>query len=444
MSELKRYCFYVSLRNPNFVVSDFIATAQSLNIHMEFEDKTMKIGVAPTNFFTVLLFNSDEDAIAFAQRSIVTKYVSRLYFDGEDFESILAFTDKFEHTINDGTFSISIDSYGRKIPKDLRLSYINRLIPSLRITSKVNLKNPDTELTLYVRLIPEAKSEITSERYFFGKKLCDGAFMLPDKYTLKERKFINKTSMESSVALLACNQGLCSKGKIMFDPFCGSGSLLIAGAALGAHVLGSDYDMKSMTQHGPEAKEDVSIPANFAQYNLTEKFIGILRLDFMSDNIRYDKMPPLDAIVTDPPYGIREKIRTDAPTPLLPLLLRLYEVAAKVLKVGGRLVYWIPTGYDFDSEKELPKQKALRLISDSQQDLMSRYCRHLITLEKISGKEEDVNAKVEFVPGNQSFLMVRKLVFNDRSNPEGFLRKESRKVRRKLQKQAKKEKMNKV
>ena len=436
---MERYCFYLSLRNPTFVVSDLIATSQNLNIPFEFEDKNLKIGVSPECFFTVLLFPTDEDAILFSKASTVTKYAMKLIYDCEKFDELIEFTNGYEHSFNDGTFRISIDSYGRKISKEDRLSYINRLIPSLRITSKVDLHNPSNELMLLVRRIPEQESTIKTERFYFGTKLCDGNFTFPDKFNLKQRKFINKTSMESSVALLACNQGLCNKGKIMFDPFCGSGSLLIAGASMGAHVLGSDFDIKSMTQQGHKQKEDVSIPANFAQYGLTEKFIGLIRMDFMSEHLRYDTMPKLDCIVTDPPYGIREKIRADATTPLLPLLLRLYAVSARVLKLGGRLVYWIPTGYDFDNEKDLPKQKALRLISDSQQDLMSRYCRHLITLEKISDKEEDINSPVEFLEADQSFLKVRDLVFSSRSNPDGFLRKETRKDRKKARRQAAKE-----
>lgn len=430
---MNRYVFQLSLRNENFIISDLIALAQILNIEMKIEDETLKIGVPPPSMFVVLLFNTDEDAKLFASKSIVTKAVSKLFYDAPDFDSILNFAEKFEHSLNDGSFAIKIESFGRKFANEEKLKMINQIIPALRLTSSVNLKNPDNTIALYVRRIPEQKSQVDSERFYFGLQIGQGNYEMPDKYTLKERKFINKTSMESSVALHACIQGLAGPGKIIYDPFVGSGSLLIAAASLGAYALGSDFDMKSMTQQGPEKKDGVSIPSNFAQYNLLDHFLGIFRFDFLSNNVRFDKLPKFDAIVTDPPYGIREKQKSDAQSPLLPLLLRLYEVAAKCLKVGGRLVYWLPTGYDFNAETELPKHPALKLISDCQQDLMSRYCRHLLTFEKTN----EVDAPVEFVPGEQSFLKVRDLVFSKRSNPEGFLRKETAHDRKKQRKEQK-------
>ncbi|EAY03249.1 MGC78809 protein, putative [Trichomonas vaginalis G3] len=432
---MNRYIFHLTLRNENFVISDLIALAQSLNIEMKLEDPTLKIGVPPPSFFIVLLFNTDEDAKLFASKSIVTKACARLYCDGPDFAPILSFAEKFEHQIGDETYSIKVETFGRRISNEDRLNYINQLIPALRLSSNVDLKNPKHTIVVYIRRVPEQKSTITEERYYFGIQLAKGAFEMPDKYSLKTRKFINKTSMESSVAIHACVQGLAGPGKIVYDPFVGSGSLLIAAASLGAYALGSDYDMKSMTQQGPEKKDGVSIPDNFKQYGLLDRFLGIFRLDFLSDNLRYDKMPKLDAIVTDPPYGIREKQRSDAPSPLLPLLLRLYEVAAVCLKVGGRLVYWLPTGYDFDADKDLPKHPALKLVSICQQVLMSRYCRQLVTLEKT----HEETAKVEFEIGDQSFLKVRALVFSKRSNPEGFQRKENARDRKRAKKEARKQ-----
>lgn len=433
---MHRYVFYLTLRNANFVVSDMIALAKILNIEMEFEDKTLKIGESPDSYFIVLLFKSDDDAIRFASRSIVTRAVAKLFCDGPDFESMIKLAESVQHNINSGSFAVRIESFGGRISKDQRLIYIERIITTLGINSAVDLVNPKNTILLYVRMIPEQKSSISSERYYLGVEIAKGAFEMPEKYTLRERRFINKTSMEESVALHACIQCLAAPGKIIYDPFVGSGSLLIAAASLGAYTIGSDFDMKSMTQHGPDKKDDVSIPSNFAQYGLSHLFLGVFRLDFLSDNICYKKMPKLDAIVTDPPYGIREKQRSDGKSPLLPLLLRLYEVAAVCLKVGGRLVYWLPTGYDYDAENDLPKHPSLKLISDCQQVLMTRYCRHLLTFVKT---HEDENAKVEFTLKNQSFLRVRALVHSDRSNPEGYLRRESARDRKRQKKALKKQ-----
>lgn len=54
--------------------------------------------------------------------------------------------------------------------------------------------------------------------------------------SLKTRKFIGNTSMDPQLSLLMANQGLAGKGDLVFDPFVGSGSLLVAAAKFGAYV----------------------------------------------------------------------------------------------------------------------------------------------------------------------------------------------------------------
>ena len=48
--------------------------------------------------------------------------------------------------------------------------------------------------------------------------------------------------MDSVSAHLTANAGRVSKGDLVLDPFCGTGSLLLAAASLGADVIGSDID----------------------------------------------------------------------------------------------------------------------------------------------------------------------------------------------------------
>jgi tRNA (guanine10-N2)-methyltransferase len=143
-----------------------------------------------------------------------------------------------------------------------------------------------------------------------------------------------------------------------------------------------------------------------------------LRCDFLQDNLR-TCVPFLDAIVTDPPYGIREKQIAEDISPLLPLLLKLYEFAARALKLGGRLVYWLPCGYNMNVGTQLPTHPALRLIAHSQQSLGSRYCRELVTIEKAA----EVDAQVTFAAPDASWLKVRQLVFTPFEGARGKNRK---------------------
>lgn len=67
-------------------------------------------------------------------------------------------------------------------------------------------------------------------------QLVDGKRSIIKDISLKTRKFIGNTSMDPQLSLLMANQALVGKGDLVFDPFVGSGSLLVAAAKFGAYV----------------------------------------------------------------------------------------------------------------------------------------------------------------------------------------------------------------
>jgi tRNA (guanine10-N2)-methyltransferase len=78
------------------------------------------------------------------------------------------------------------------------------------------------------------------------------------KHDIKQRTFYGNTSMEAEMGFLMAGQALVSDqplhyanqqpapGKIIYDPFAGTGSLLYAVAHWGAYVFGSDIDGRQM------------------------------------------------------------------------------------------------------------------------------------------------------------------------------------------------------
>jgi hypothetical protein len=60
----------------------------------------------------------------------------------------------------------------------------------------------------------------------------------------------------------------------------------------------------------------------------------------------------------------------------------LLSFAARLLVLGGRLVYWLPTTLDY-SDQDLPKHPCLRLRANSEQVLSFKLSRRLITMEKV-------------------------------------------------------------
>lgn len=68
-------------------------------------------------------------------------------------------------------------------------------------------------------------------------QITDGNRALINELSLKTRKFIGNTSMDPTLSLLMSNQALVKNGDLVFDPFVGSGSLLVAAAKCGGITL---------------------------------------------------------------------------------------------------------------------------------------------------------------------------------------------------------------
>ncbi|KAG8331278.1 tRNA methyltransferase 11 [Homalodisca vitripennis] len=228
---------------------------------------------------------------------------------------------------------------------------------------------------------------------------------------LKKRKFIGNTSMDAQLSLIMANIAQVQPGDLVLDPFVGSGSLLIAAASFGGYVFGSDIDFLMLhAKTKPTRKQDrfkgrqvdESVFANFCQYQLTSHYIDVVVAD-ASLPLWRDRLT-VDAIITDPPYGIRESIeRVGTSREMIAvleenqashipsktdynmeqLLSDLLCFAASHLRVGGRLVTWIPIfRSDYDASC-LPSHPCLRLEANCEQILSMVASRRLLTYSKL-------------------------------------------------------------
>lgn len=190
--------------------------------------------------------------------------------------------------------------------------------------------------------------------------------------------------MDPQLALIMSNMAQCTRQTLAYDPFVGTGSLLIAAAHFGAHVTGADLDYNLIHSRGLSSRagqkyrrKDQSIRNNLKQYGFESAFVDILVADFSRQYVR-DGLE-FDCIVTDPPYGIREKTKKVGPTTnrgnsptqqqtsqdddatsgvttndgkfvhtkkikynLGDIYYDLLEFAVKHLIDSGRLVFWLP------------------------------------------------------------------------------------------------------
>ena len=98
------------------------------------------------------------------------------------------------------------------------------------------------------------------------------------------------------------NMVLADKGKLIFDPFVGTGSILVAAASMGAVCMGTDIENNVL--HGKADGTNTNVFSNFDQYGLPHP--ELIRADnsLYSGHFR-THCELYDGIVTDPPYGVR-------------------------------------------------------------------------------------------------------------------------------------------
>ncbi|UXI20030.1 hypothetical protein NH340_JMT05973 [Sarcoptes scabiei] len=331
-------------------------------------------------------------------------------------------------------FRIDVESFGKKISLQSKIDKIEQL-DFLPFHGPIDLKNPDFifHYMEYFGLdgnnVPEYPIQI-----IFGRWIAESHRKSLAKYSLKHRKFIANTSMDPTLSFLMCNIAGIENNDIVYDPFVGSGSLLVSAANFGAFVLGTDIDY--LLLHGSakpsrfgvkHRDQDESVRANLKQYGLEDRYLDVITGDSSQPLIRNDFQ--FDAIITDPPYGKREsrqRVGTLKANPSIPIEATHYpskleyqiddiysdllRFAAKNLKVGKIILFWAPysrkpddqnhhprlktysliqtkTDADVQNLSELFREKflhnSLKFIGFAEQQLTCRYSRCLIAMQKI-------------------------------------------------------------
>ena len=143
---------------------------------------------------------------------------------------------------------------------------------------RVNLENPDT----FLRTIVLDNSILVSKRMVKRSKKHYND-LKPHK-----RPFFYPGSMSPKLARGMVNLTRAKKGSTVLDPFCGTGGILLEAGIIGAGVIGTDIDEKMVEG----TKKNLEY-CNIDDYNI---FQGDARYITLEEKV--------DAIVTDPPYGI--------------------------------------------------------------------------------------------------------------------------------------------
>ncbi|KAM0756366.1 tRNA guanosine-2'-O-methyltransferase [Meredithblackwellia eburnea MCA 4105] len=394
---------------------DSIATL--FNFHITYQDPKQDI----KRPYLIVDLESEREARLLGSRSIAIKTVWEYWYDASTYEDLHQYLktvpelwEKYAQSPST-TWKFDVGAYGQVISMKEKVDVINSFA-YMNFLGDIRMKGPDVEVGVFEeyfqgqsKLEKESRSVHEMRRVWMGRKICDSQRHLVDVFDLKKRAYIGNTSMEAEVSLLMANQALADKGKLVYDPFAGTGSMLLTSSAFGAYTFGSDIDGRQMRG------KTKSISHSAEQYGVTGKIIDCASFDMTQHPFRTGEI--FDAIITDPPYGVRagakrlgrkETRRKVYEPTLIPgresegfahelpdyvppsfawemtdVIDSLVTYALYLLKPGGRLVFFLPTDNAEYADVDVPVVEGLQLISNSCQDF-GKWSRRLITMVKVS------------------------------------------------------------
>lgn len=379
----------------------------------------------PDSPFHFVNLPSEDIARNIANRSILVKGVYEIWGEGSSYEelkeAVNSYPDdrKLPYLTPDSTFRIIVDSFGKAISFKDQTSRIQGM-SYIPFKGRVDLRNPEHKFWLIETDDYESNNglpPIVDKRIFFGREVGAADRSLLPTYQLKSRNYLGPTAMDAEVAFLMANQAQAMPGKLVYDPFVGTGSILVAAAHFGAMTMGADIDIRVVRDgRGP----DCNVWSNFKQYGL-QMPVSLLRADNNLPPWRPGLKEIFDAIICDPPYGVRAggrksggrkllkgtvgpytvpddkrvgHIPSTAAYSLAECIHDLLDLAAKMLVPGGRLVYFYPVLRDSDTtatlDVEFPKHPCFKLIASCEQMLSYRYSRVLLTMVKVGEYTEEI------------------------------------------------------
>ena len=251
---------------------------------------------------------------------------------------------------------------------------ITALMPLLKqFGGKVDLKNPDCRISLLEGL----RDDITVSNALYKilcLKLSSGTkhtIMAPSTRICK-----TTTPLCSMTAYIVCNIAMIRDHQTVLDPFAGSAATLLAASlvapqsrTVGIEVLPDNIVSREQ------------IHQDFTSRGLNAP-LAVLEGDTMDASMR-DKArkqigdEAFDVIVTDVPYGRREKfVGNLALSSLIDALAYDHSIGKPLLKNGGRMVAFQPCSKGQNIQDMLPTDTQLRKAGLKLQDIREQRLNH--------------------------------------------------------------------
>lgn len=271
---------------------------------------TLSYASDPCRPFMVIQLESEEHARLLARRCILIKAIYEYYGHGSTYEQLheanRAHRALWERYVPNTSFKFTVAAYNHSIPQ-ARQKEVIESFSYMAFLGKIDLKEPTIALGCFEEY-PETHGTTRTKhegdgsflQVYFGRLIEEGsARQLIGHFDVKKRAYYGNTSMESEISLLMSNQSLASPGKLIYDPFIGTGSMAYPAAHFGAFVFGSDIDGRQMRGKG----KPPGVIRAAAQYGISSRILDLCTFDITQNPWRLGEL--FDAIVTDPPYGVR-------------------------------------------------------------------------------------------------------------------------------------------
>lgn len=269
----------------------------------------LSVTLRPDDFVGRVAVEDREDVLAAALRLRSAHHVIRVRRVGtaNSLEEIVAFAEQTElpGLAEVESFAVRCRRVGEH---GFRSPEVERKVGAVLFHRghKVNLKEPAMTVRVDVR----------GDRVSIAEQLTPVAM----SHRYYPRPYQQRTSLKANVAY-ACLRGLKVVPKRLLDPFCGSGTMLLEAGHLWPKTELFGGDKKPAAVAGARS--------NLEAYGVTAKLV-----EGQAERIGALLPGPFDAIVSNPPYGVRMGGRLDFER----FYAELLEAFGAVLSPGGEVV----------------------------------------------------------------------------------------------------------
>mmetsp|Transcript_8633 Transcript_8633/g.18651 ORF Transcript_8633/g.18651 Transcript_8633/m.18651 type:complete len:537 (+) Transcript_8633:139-1749(+) len=245
------------------------------------------------------------------------------------------------------TRSMKIERDGLNALKDLMT----------RFGGKVNLEDPDCKIYIFDGLEDEIDGVRVGQKVL-ARRIASG----PKIFSIApaERICITNTPLEPIAAFVLCNIARIKACDKILDPYAGSCTTLLAAAMIApdSETVGIEIAHNGLVnrEHIVEdfTSRNLKLPNQIIHGDSTDVSIRETAKEAVNDE-------PFDAIIADPPYGIRESIGYNENSPLEELFTSIAIDSnttdrKRLLKVGGRLIAFVPVTDEQTLSEMLPNQ----------------------------------------------------------------------------------------